>query len=131
MSDERLRDQINKIAVEIENVEKTAKQKEIYIKGRIEEEYGPKIREIEGQLQNQKGFLDQLNKNIEELTSRKNQLVPIVKKLEKEYANILNEKEKALTVRLKAIVKEKQTKTKVIDREIKTLEKELKSSREK
>lgn len=131
MSDERLRDQINKIAVEIENVEKTAKQKEIYIKGRIEEEYGPKIREIEGQLQNQKGFLDQLNKNIEELTSRKNQLVPIVKNLEKEYANILNEKEKALTVRLKAIVKEKQTKTKVIDREIKTLEKELKSSREK
>ena len=131
MSEEQLRDQINKIAVEIEKVEQTAKQKEIYIKGRIEEEYGPKIREIEGQLQNQKGVLDQLNKNIEELTSRKNQLVPIVKNLEKEYATILKEREKALTVRLKAIVKEKQTKTKFIDREIKTLEKELKSSRDK
>ena len=131
MSEEQLRDQINRIAVEIEKVEKTARQKETYIKSRIEEEYGPRIREIEAQLQHQKGILDQLNKNIEELTSRKNELVPIVKNLEKEYAIILKEKEKSLNEKLKAIVKEKQTKTKVIDKEIKTLEKELKSSRDK
>jgi chromosome segregation ATPase len=131
MSDENLRDQINKIAVEIEKIEQTAKQKESYITSRIEEEFGGKIREIEAKLQHQKGILDQLNKNIEELTSKKNELAPVVKKLEKEYGNLLKEKEKSLNDKLKAIVKEKQTKTKIIDREIKTLEKELKSGKEK
>ena len=129
MSDEQLRDQINKIAVEIEKAEQIAKQKETYISSRIEEEFGPKIREIEAQLQNQKGILDQLNKNIEDLTSRKNELVPIVKNLEKEYANLLKEKKKSLNEKLKAIVKEKQSKTKIIDKGIKQLEKELKTSR--
>lgn len=129
MSDEKLRDEINKIAVEIEKIEQTAKQKEVYIRSRIEEEFGTKISEIEAKLQHQKGILDQLNKNIEELTSKKNEVAPIVKSLEKEHANLLKDKEKALNDKLKAIVKEKHTKTKVIDREIKTLEKELKSTK--
>jgi hypothetical protein len=131
MSDEQLRDQINKIAVEIEKVEEIAKQKEAYISSRIEEEYGQKINELESKLQTQKEILERLNNNIKDLTSKKNKLVPIVRNLEKELNTLKKEREKSLNEKLKAIVKEKQTKTKVIDKDIKLLEKELKSSRDK
>ncbi|MFX0083568.1 MAG: hypothetical protein ACFE94_17610 [Candidatus Hodarchaeota archaeon] len=127
MTDEGLRDQINKIAVEIEKIEVTAKQKEAYIKNRIEQEFGPKISEIESKLQNQKDILNQLNKNIDELTSKRKELILIVKNFEKEYSNLKRDKQKELNQKLKAIVKEKQVKSKRIDREIKILEKELKS----
>jgi len=128
MSDEELRDQINKIAVEIEKIEVTAKQKEEYIKSRIEEEFGPKMSEIESKLQKQQAILNELNNSIDDLTSKRKELIPIVKSLEKEYNNLKKNKEKESNEKLKAIVKEKQVKTKAIDREIKLLEKELKSS---
>ena len=128
MSDEELRDQINKIAVEIENIEVTSNQKEAYIKSRIEEDFGPKISEIESKLQSQQAILNELNNKIDDLTSKRKELIPIVKNLEKEYKNLKKDKEKDLNQKLKAIVKEKQVKTKAIDREIKLLEKELKSS---
>ena len=128
MSDEELRDQINKIAVEIEKIEVIAKQKEAYIKSRIEEEFGPKMSEIESKLQSQQAILDEFNSRINDLTSKRKELIPIVKSLEKEYNNLKKDKEKESNEKLKAIVKEKQVKTKAIDREIKLLEKELKSS---
>ena len=128
MSDEELRDQINKIAVEIEKIEVTAKQKEAYIKSRIEEEFGPKMSEIESKLQSQQAILNELNNRIDDLTSKRKELIPIVKSLEKEYNNLKKDKGKESNEKLKAIVKEKQVKTKAIDREIKLLEKELKSS---
>jgi len=128
MSDEELRDQINKIAVEIEKIEVIAKQKEAYIKSRIEEDFGPKMSEIESKLQSQQAILNELNNKIDDLTSKRKELIPIVKNLEKEYNNLKKDKEKDLNKKLKAIVKEKQVKTKTIDREIKLLEKELKSS---
>jgi len=127
MSDEELRDQINKIAVEIEKIEMTAKQKETYIKSRIEEEFGPKMNEIESQLQSQQAVLNDLNNRIDDLTSKRKELIPIVKNLEKEYKKLKRDKEKEFNEKLKAIVKEKQVKTKAIDREIKLLEKELKA----
>lgn len=130
MSDEQHRDRINKIATEIEKVEEVAKQKETYIKSRIEEEFGPKMGEIEVKLRNQKDILEELNKNINDLTLKKNEVVPVVKKLEKEYSQLKKEREKSLNEKLKAIVKEKQTKTKQIDKEIKLLEKELKTSKD-
>lgn len=130
MSDEQLRDQINKIAVEIEKAEEVARQKETYISSRIEEEFGAKISEIEAKLQIQRDKVDQLNRNIEVLTSEKNEVVPIVKDLEKKLAVLKKERQKSLNEKLKAIVKEKQSKTKVIDKDIKQLEKELKTSKD-
>ena len=130
MSDEQLRDQINKIAVEIEKAEEVARQKEAYITSRIEEEFGPKMSEVELNLQNQKEILDKLNKNIKDLTSKKNELVPIVRDLEKKYTSLKRERQKSLNEKLKAIVKEKQVKTKGIDKDIKLLEKELKTSKD-
>ena len=128
MSDDELRDKINKIAVEIEKIEVTAHQKEAYIKSRIEEDFGPKMGELESQLQSHQAILNELNNNIDDLTSKRKELIPIVKNLEKEYNNLKRDREKELNHKLKAIVKEKQGKTKVIDREIKLLEKELKTS---
>lgn len=127
MSDDELRDQINKIAVEIEKIEVTAKQKEAYIDSRIEEEFGPKMSEIESKLQSQQAILNELNNNIDDLNSKRKELIPIVKNLEKEYSNLKRDRKKELNEKLKAIVKEKQVKTKAIDREIKLLEKELKA----
>ncbi|KKL80527.1 hypothetical protein LCGC14_2003840, partial [marine sediment metagenome] len=45
MSDEELKDRINKIALEIEKLEISAKQKEVYIMNKIDEEFGSQISE--------------------------------------------------------------------------------------
>lgn len=131
MSDEELRDRINKIASEIEKVEETAKKKKEYIASKITEDFDPKINELKLELQNQQTFLDQLNKNIDELNVKKKNLIPIIKSIEKEYNDLLKKKDRALNEKMKAIIKEKKTKTKIIDQDIKLLEKELKAEKTK
>jgi len=131
MSDEELRDQINKIAGEIEKIEETAKQKEAYINKKLNEEFNTKISILELKLQNQQTIFNELVKKIDELTSKKKELTPIIKNLENEYNNLKKGKQKALNENLRAINKEKKIKTKNIDREIKLLEKELKTSEDK
>ena len=127
MSDEELRDRINRIANEIEKLEISAKQKEVYITTKIDEDFGPKISEIELNLQKQQTIYEELNTSINKLMSRKNELTPIVKALGKQYNNLKKEREKTLNSNLKAIAKEKKIKTKIIDKDIKLLEKELKT----
>ena len=131
MSDEELRDQINKIAVEIEKIEETAKQKEAYINKKLNKEFDTKISVLELKLQNQQTIFNELVKKIDELTSKKKELTPIIKNLENEYNNLKKGKQKALNENIRAINKEKKIKTKIIDREIKLLEKELKTSENK
>ncbi|MFW9972807.1 MAG: hypothetical protein ACFFDF_21655 [Candidatus Odinarchaeota archaeon] len=126
MSDEELRDQINKIAVQIEKIEQTSKQKVNYMRNKLNAQFDPKITEIEGKLQHHQTILNGLNKQIDELTSKKKELLSIIKNLESEHNNLNKEKTKYLNTNLKAIEKEKKSKTKEIDREIKSLEKELK-----
>ena len=131
MSDEELKDRINIIAIEIEKLEISAKQKEVYITTKIEDEFDPKISEIELNLQKQQTIYEELKVSINKLISRKNELSPIVKALEKQYNNLQKEREKALKSKLKAIDKENKIKTKIIDKNIKLLEKELKAPKEK
>jgi chromosome segregation ATPase len=131
MSDEELRDQINQIAVQIEKIEQTAKQKVSYITNKVNEEFVPKISDVEGKLKHHQTILNELNQKIGELTAKKKDLLPIVKNLENEFNNLKKEKERNLNLKLKAIEKEKKTKSKEIDRQIKTLEKELKSLQNK
>ncbi len=131
MSDEELRDQINKIAVDIESIEEIAKKKEAYVKNRISEEFDPKIQEIESNLESQQAILNEILKSIEELEANKKEMIPVVKDLEQKYSILKKEKEKYISEQCKAIAKEKKVKTKVIDRNIKLLEKELKSADKK
>jgi len=131
MSDEELRDKINKIAVEIEKIEQIAKQKESYLINKCNEEYNPKVKDLGEQLLHQKTKLNELLKNINELTVKKKESLSIIKKLESDYNSMKREKDKFLNHNLKAIEKEKKTKTKSIDTKIKMLEKELKSSEKK
>ncbi len=131
MSDEELRDQINKIAMEIEKIEVTAKQKEEYFKNRINEEFDPKIKEIESKLQREQAILNEIVKSIEELEVNKKEMIPIVKDLEQKYNDLKKEKEKYINEQCKAISKEKKVKTKEIDRNIRLLEKELKTKEKK
>ncbi len=125
-SAQELRDKINKIAIEIESIEETAKKKDTYIKNKINEEYDPKINEIGLKLQNQQALLDEFVNKIDDLVSKKKKLTPVIKNLEQEYSNLKKAKEKALNGNIKAIAKEKKTKTKVINRDIKLLEREVK-----
>ncbi|MHA2008287.1 MAG: hypothetical protein ACXABO_11675 [Promethearchaeota archaeon] len=129
--EQELRDQINKIAVEIENIEQTAKRKETYIASKLEEKFNPKINELELKLQNQQAILNELTAKINGLISEKKELMSAIKTLEKECNTLKQSKEKALSENLKAIVKERKSKTKAVDKDIKLLEKELKSDKKK
>jgi chromosome segregation ATPase len=127
MSDEELRDQINRIAMQIEKIEQTAKQKETYITTKLNNEVIPKLSELEGQLQHHRTILADVNQKLDELTSKKKELLTNISNLEKEYNTLKKEKEKTLHDNLKAIEREKKSKTRDINREIKKLEKELKA----
>ena len=131
MSDEELSNQITKIAVEIEKVEQTAKQKKTYYTNKCDEEYDPKIRDIGEQLLHQQTKLNEVLKNLNDLTAEKKELLSITKKLEAEYNSLIKEKEKIFNQNIKAIEREKKSKTKDIDTKIKLLEKELKASEKK
>ena len=131
MSDEELSNQITKIAVEIEKVEQTAIQKKNYYTNKCDEEYDPKIRDIGEQLLQQQTKLNETLKSLNELTAKKKELLSITKKLESEYNSWIKEKEKIYNQNIKAIEREKKSKTKDIDSKIKLLEKELKAGDKK
>jgi len=80
--------------------------------------------------QKQQVVYGELNTDINELLSRKKDLTPIVKALEKKHNNLKKERKKALNNSLRAISQEKKNKTKIIDKDIKLLEKELKHTKE-
>lgn len=128
MSAEELKENINRIARKIMDIEEVSKKKEDYIKNKIYEEYDSKINEIDSKLHIEQNKLSELKQKIDFLNSEKKKLIPIVQNLEKEYRNLKVKKEKALNTQIKAITNEKKTKMKPINREIKLLEKELKKS---
>ena len=128
MSEEELKNKINKIAVEIEKLEVSANQKEKYIRNRVDEEFGSKISEIESKIESQQTVFDELSNKIDNLMTEKKNMMTNLKNLKKEYNDLKRRKEKALNTQLTAISKEKKIKTKQIDRNIKLLKKELKSS---
>ncbi|MHA2284001.1 MAG: hypothetical protein ACXAC5_24450 [Promethearchaeota archaeon] len=131
LKEQEIRDRINTIALKIENIEETAKKKEIYIETKINEEFNPKINESELKLQKQQAIFNELVSKIDDLTAKKKELIPVIKSLEQEYNSFKKSREKALNENIKAITKEKKTKTKKIDRDIKLLERELKSEKSK
>lgn len=131
LREQQIRDRINKIALEIEKIEESAKKKNLYIENKIAEEYNPKIAEIGSKLQIEQASLEELVGKIDELTLKKKKVSSVVKSLEQEYNNLTKAKEKALSDNLKAIAREKKVKTKNIDRNIKSLERELKSEKTK
>lgn len=131
MSDEELKNQITKIAVEIQKVEDIAKKKENYVTIKYNEEFDPVIRDLGEQLLQQQNKLNEVLKNLNELTAKKKELLSITKNLETKYNSLIREKEKMIYQHLRAVEKEKKVKTKGIDSQIKILEKELKSSEKK
>jgi len=131
MSEEELKNQINRIAKKIMELEEVAKKKEDYIKTKVKEEFDVKINEIESELQVHQIAVNGLTQKIDKLSSKKKELIPIINDLEKKRNTLQKEKKKTLNEKLKAITDEKKTKMKTINREIKILEKELKNSENK
>ena len=82
MSDEELRDQITKIAVKIQSIEDTAKQKENYVTNKYDEEFDPMIKDLGEQLLQEQAKLNEVLKNINELTVKKKELLLVTKNLE-------------------------------------------------
>ena len=109
MSDEEIRDQITKIAVEIDKVEKMAKQKENYVTNKYNEEFDPVIKDLGEQLLFQQNQLNEVLKTLNELTAKKKELISVTKDLESKYNSLMREKEKIIYQHLKAVEKENQT----------------------
>ena len=106
---------------EIQKIEEGAKKKEMYIKGRTDKEFAPKINEIElklGPIRDEfnacEKSIEELNLRVKELKKKKNQLLLAAQPLMKELKNVNKEKTKYLGKELKQIVKEKETKIKAI-----------------
>ena len=125
MSDEDKNSLINSKQNEITKCEETTIKKEAYIKNRTNEEFDPKIIEVESEIKAEQIKLDDVNKKIEQWNSKKKELQTIIKDLKKKFDNLKKEKNKYLSSQLKAITKEKNIKIKSIKEEIKELEKEL------
>ncbi len=125
MSEEEIRDHINKIAQEIMKIEAAANKKEEYIKNRINEEYDKQIDENESQLEVVINKFNEIVKRIEELDAKKKELIVMGRDLRKKIATLKKEKKVFTTRECKAIENEKNTKKKTIDKEIKAFEKEL------
>ena len=111
MSDEELKNQITKIAVEIQKVEDIAKKKENYVTIKYNEEFDPVIKEIGEQLLFQQNQLNEVLKTLNELTAKKKELISVTKDLESKYNSLMREKEKIIYQHLKAVEKEKKSKT--------------------
>jgi len=127
MSKNELRNEINRVQSEIIKIEDGTQKKVAYIKNKFEEEYTPKINEIELRLQAEQNKLDEINKKIQESVSEKKGLIARIKYLKKKDTTMKKEKIKRVNEELKAISKEKDTKMKGITKQIKVLEKELKA----
>ena len=125
MLDEDINSQINSKQNEIAKCEETTIKKEAYIKNRTNEEFDPKIIEVESEIKAEQVKLDTVNRKIEQWSSKKKELQTIIKDLKKKYDNLKKEKNKYLSSQLKAITKEKNAKIKALKEEIKELEKEL------
>ena len=130
MSDEELKNNINLIAHKIMEVEEIAKKKESYIQGKLNEKFDFKMSELDIKLQKERHVLEDLNKKIEFLMRKKKESTSLIKQLETEFNALKKEKEKTLSSQLKAISNEKKTLLKPINREIKSLEKDLKKTAE-
>ncbi|MFX0146976.1 MAG: hypothetical protein ACFE8E_04410, partial [Candidatus Hodarchaeota archaeon] len=124
MSEEELRDEINKIAKKIMEVEEGAKKKEMYVKNKLDEEFDSQIDEMEIRLKNHQDRLEEVNKTLDVLNSERKKLILFVKNLKKQYIGLKKDKEKNLNQKLKLITNEKKAKMKEINQEIQTLEKQ-------
>ena len=125
MSDEDKYSQIECKQNEITKCEETTIKKEAYIKKRTNEEFDPKIIEVESEIKAERIKLDEVNRKIEQWNLKKKELQTIIKDLKKKYDNLKKEKNKYLSSQLKAINKEKNITIKALKEDIKELEKEL------
>lgn len=126
MSDEELRDSINIIAQKIVEIEDVAKKKLDYVKNRLSQEFDEKIKEVEAKLESKQFELAEVNEKLKYLGTKKNELNPIVKSLEKQRKRLRKEMESSVKAKVKAIENEKKIKMKELDKEIRIIEKELK-----
>ncbi|MFX1489861.1 MAG: hypothetical protein ACFFBI_11975 [Promethearchaeota archaeon] len=104
---------------EIQKIADGAKKKEMYIKGRTDKEFAPKINEIESKLGPIRDefnacekSLEEMSLRIKELKKRKNELLLAAQPLMKALKSVNKEKGKYLEKELKLINKEKDIKIK-------------------
>ena len=104
MSDEDINSQINYKQNEITKCEETTIKKEAYLKNRTNEEFDPKIIEVESEIMAEQIKLDEINRKIDQWNSKKKELQTIIKDLKKKYDNLKKEKNKYLNSQLKSFI---------------------------
>ena len=92
---------------------------------KIDNEYITQLKNIEAKLNIEQESLDATIKSLDEWTIKKGELSVIIKDLKKEHKNSIKEKNKALSMRLDEVGKEKKPEINEIKTQISSMEKEL------
>ena len=125
MSEEQIRTQISDKKDDITRIEEDAAKKEAGAEKKIESKWDDKIKETKSKLDTSEVDLKEATEEADKWVKKKSKLTVEVKALKIQYDKYLKGKEKALKDLLISIDKEKKTKIKALDKDIKKLEKQL------
>jgi len=92
---------------------------------KIDDEYTTQLKNINAKLGIEQDNLDETIKSLDEWTIKNNDLSVIIKDLKKEHKNLIKEKNKALSMQLDEVEKEKKPEINEIKTQISGMEKEL------
>lgn len=125
MSEEEIRMQISDKKDDITRIEEDATKKEAGAEKKIEGDWDEKINDTKEKLDTAEINLKEAIENADKWVKAKNRLTVEVKSLKIQNENYVKGKDKALKKLLNDIDKEKVTKIKTLEKDIKSLEKKL------
>jgi chromosome segregation ATPase len=125
MSENEIKSQIDSKQGEITRIDGEAKQKKTLAENEINNEFNPKIKDIESKLNGEQGKYDEAVAKLAEWNTKKKDLGTSIKNLEKELSSLNKEKPQKLSTKLKEIDGEAKEKIKSFNAEIKDLQKRL------
>ena len=125
MSEGEYRSQISAKQDEITRIEEEATKNEASAEKEIETEYNPQISSTESTLASEEKLRDEAIEKAAEWVSKKKEKTASAKTASKELSILKKGKGKALNTKLKLIASDKKNKIKVINGEIKALNKQI------
>jgi len=125
MSEEEIRSQISAKEDDVTRIEEEASKKDGSAEKEIEDEFDPKIAEVNAKLGEEEKLRDEAIEKAAEWADKKKEKIAAAKSESKALSKLKSDKEKALNDKLKSIESEKKNKIKDIQKEIKSLKKQL------
>ncbi len=125
MTEQEIRTQISEKEDEITRVEEDASKKEASAEKEIEADFDNKINDTKSKLEVGEVDLKEATEKSKEWTKKMNKLSVEVSSFKKKHGNLVKGKTKALNKKLDGILKEKKTKIKSYETDIRALRKKL------